>query len=92
MTSRRAILIGAASLVMTGRGGAQPRIYRIGYLSASSAAANAPNRMAFSRGLEELGYRVGRDVAVEYRFADGRFDRLPGLAAKSSRSSRTSCL
>lgn len=67
---------------MTGRGGAQPRIYRIGYLSASSAAANAPNRMAFSRGLEELGYRVGRNVAVEYRFADGRFDRLPGLAAE----------
>jgi len=82
MTSRRAILIGAGLLVMTGRVGAQPRIYRIGYLGPSSAAASAPNRVAFSRGLEELGYRVGRNVAVEYRFANGRLDRLPGLAAE----------
>lgn len=82
MTSRRAILIGAALLVMTGRVGAQPRIYRIGYLGPSSAAASAPNRVAFSRGLEELGYRAGRNVAVEYRFANGRLDRLPGLAAE----------
>ncbi len=82
MTSRRAILIGAASLVMTGRGGAQPRIYRIGYLGPSSAAATAPNRVAFSSGLEELGYRAGHNLLVEYRFAEGRLDRLPGLAAE----------
>ncbi len=82
MTSRRAILIGAASLIMTGRGGAQTRIYRIGYLGPSSAAATAPNRVAFSSGLEALGYRAGLNVAVEYRFAEGRLDRLPGLAAE----------
>lgn len=81
-TSRRAILIGAASLVITGRGNAAPAIYRIGYLSPSSAAASAPNRAALSGGLEELGYRAGRNVVFEYRFANGRLDRLPVLAAE----------
>ena len=67
---------------MTGRGNAEPGIHRIGYLSPSSAAASAPNRAALSSGLEEHGYHAGRNVAVEYRFADGRLDRLPGLVAE----------
>lgn len=82
MTSRRAILIGATSLVMAGRAGAQQRIYRIGYLSPLSVAASAATRAALFKRLEELGYRAERNFVVEYRVADGRLDRLAGLAAE----------
>ena len=82
MTSRRTILIGAASLVMAGRAGAQQRIYRMGYLAPSSAAASAPNQAALFSKLEERGYRPGHNLVVEGRFADGRLDRLPALAAE----------
>ena len=82
MTSRRAILVGATSLVVVGRAGAQQRTYRIGYLSGSTAAANAPIQAACLGRLEELGYRAGHNLAVERRFADGRLDRLPALAAE----------
>ena len=62
---------------------AQPakRVYRIGYLSAGSAAF-VPNRAEnFLQGLRDLGYVEGRDFVVEYRYAEGQPDRLPGLAA-----------
>ncbi len=82
MTSRRAIVIGAASLVVAGRAGAQQRIYRMGYLSPGSAASTGPNRAALFSKLEELGYRAGQNLVVEGRFADGRLDRLSALAAE----------
>jgi len=56
------------------------KVYRIGYLSAASAAG-APNREKFLHGLRDLGYVDGRDFVMEYRFAEGQPDRLPGLAA-----------
>jgi putative ABC transport system substrate-binding protein len=66
------------------RGGARAeqvgRVPRIGYLSPSSASA--PNDEAFQRGLRELGYVPGKNIVIEYRFAEGKFDRLPGLAAE----------
>jgi putative tryptophan/tyrosine transport system substrate-binding protein len=52
---------------------------RVAYLSASSAASATVD--AFRQGLRELGYVEGRNIHIEYRWADGRFDRLPGLAA-----------
>jgi putative ABC transport system substrate-binding protein len=85
LASRRAILIGAVSLVMTGRAGAQPRNYRMGYLgpgSAPTSATSAPSQAAFFSKLEELGYRAGHNLVVDRRFADGRLDRLPALAAE----------
>ncbi len=51
----------------------------IGYLS-SGNAASGPN-VAFYRGLSETGYVEGQNLAIEYRWADGRYDRLPALAA-----------
>jgi putative ABC transport system substrate-binding protein len=57
------------------------KIPRVGFLSAFSSAANPDRVEAFRRGLAELGYSDGRNVTIEYRWGDGKFDRLPGLAA-----------
>jgi len=57
-------------------------IPRIGYLGAASAAANRSRIEAFRQGLRELGYIEGKNIIVEYRFADQHYDRLPALAAE----------
>jgi putative ABC transport system substrate-binding protein len=54
----------------------------IGYLSSATAAGFAHFVAAFRRGLEETGYAEGRNVAIEYRWADDQNDRLPALAAE----------
>src|SRR5712671_8029273 len=57
------------------------RVYRVGYLGIPSRE-QAPHLIkAFEEGLRSLGYRVGDNVAIEYRFADGQMERLPTLAA-----------
>ncbi len=61
---------------------AQPGLPIIGYLSSRSPEAETPRRTAFLEGLEKAGFVVGRNVAIEYRYAEGRFDRLPSLAAE----------
>jgi len=53
----------------------------IGYLGAQSPAAFASRVAAFRQGLAETGYAEGRNVAIEFRWAEGRHDRLPDLAA-----------
>jgi putative ABC transport system substrate-binding protein len=64
--------------------GAQPipKVPRIGYLSSSSAAATLRFTEAFRQGLREHGWIEGQNITVEWRFAEGRFDRLPDLAAE----------
>jgi putative ABC transport system substrate-binding protein len=59
----------------------QPALPVIGFLSARAPAPNGDLVTAFRRGLTEVGYVEGRNVAIEYRWADGRLDRLPALAA-----------
>src|SRR5262245_6633855 len=53
---------------------------RIGYLSSQSEAGARANSEAFRRGLRDLGYVEGRNLAIAYRWADGNNDRLPALA------------
>ena len=53
----------------------------VGVLSSGSAEAFAPRVRAFRQGLQEAGYGEGRNVAIELRWADGRYERLPALAA-----------
>jgi putative ABC transport system substrate-binding protein len=62
--------------------GAQPaeRVYRVGYLASASRAASVGTLSAFVDGMRELGYREGRTLAVESRFADDKFELLPALA------------
>jgi putative ABC transport system substrate-binding protein len=58
------------------------KVYRIGILSPGSPSSAAPNIEAFRQGLRELGYIEGKNIVGEYRYADGRPDRLPDLAAE----------
>ena len=58
------------------------RIPRIGVLYGGSASSNTGRREAFQHGLRELGYVEGKNIVVEWRYADGKLDRLPELAAE----------
>jgi putative ABC transport system substrate-binding protein len=61
----------------------QPKkIPRIGYLAPTTRAGIAHNTEAFLQGLRELGYIEGQNIVIEYRWADGKFERLPELAAE----------
>ena len=53
----------------------------IGFLSSASPGGYQNLLIAFRKGLAELGFSEGRNIIVEYRWAEGRFDRLPALAA-----------
>jgi ABC-type uncharacterized transport system substrate-binding protein len=59
----------------------QPAMPVVGYLHVGISAESRDRVAAFHRGLKELGFVEGRNVAVEYRWADNQFDRLPELAA-----------
>ena len=75
-------LIVAAAAMTPFRAAAQPGLPTIGYFSNRSAEAEAPIRTAFLDELQKSGFVVGRNVAIEYRFAEGNRDRLPVLAAE----------
>jgi putative ABC transport system substrate-binding protein len=58
------------------------KVHRIGYLANGSQITSRPFMEAFRQGLRDLGWIEGRNVAIEYRFADGYLDRLPALASE----------
>ncbi len=60
----------------------RPKVARIGLLEASSASSSANLREALIRGLRELGYVEGKNIIIEERWADGKYEHLPGLAAE----------
>jgi putative ABC transport system substrate-binding protein len=77
-----ALLVGTAALPPSAIGaGAQSRMPVIGYLGAASARSVAPLLAIMRQGLAEGGYVEGQGLAIEYRWADGQYDRLPALAA-----------
>jgi len=53
----------------------------VGFLSHGSAESDSDHAQAFRKGLNEAGFTDGRNVAIEYRWANFQMDRLPGLAA-----------
>ena len=57
------------------------RVYRVGYLAFASREHQAHLSKAFEEGLRSLGYRVGQNVLIEYRYGNGQLERLPALAA-----------
>ena len=75
-------LIGSAAALAPFGTTAQPGLPVIGYLSNGSAEADASLRTGLLDGLEQLGFVVGRNVVIEYRYAEGQPDRLPVLAAE----------
>ncbi len=60
----------------------QGKVPRIGFISTASLSALASRLDAFRQGLRDLGYVEGRNLAIEYRSAEGNIDRLPELAAE----------
>ena len=76
-------LLITVSLITTPPAEAQQsgKIFRIGFLDASTASGSAVLVDAFRQELSKLGWIEGKNIAFEYRFAEGKLDRLPGLAA-----------
>jgi putative tryptophan/tyrosine transport system substrate-binding protein len=60
----------------------QPAMPVIGFLNSGSPGGYAPYVAAFRQGLKETGYVEGQNVAVEYRWAEGQYDRVPAIAAE----------
>jgi putative ABC transport system substrate-binding protein len=85
-TNRREFitLLGGAATAwpLAARGQRGEKIYRIGILEPVSAAQNAANLDGLRKGLRDLGYVEGRNLVIEYRSADGRAERFPGLASE----------
>jgi putative tryptophan/tyrosine transport system substrate-binding protein len=77
------LLGGAAAWPVAARA-QQPTMPIVGYLSAQAPTAAGPARYlaAFQQGLRDSGYVEGRNLIIEYRWAAGQYDRLPGLAAE----------
>jgi len=71
-------LTGALALPVLARA-QQPAVTTIGYLSFRSSESDVSMLVAFRRGLEEVGYVDGRNVVIEYRFADGQPGRVPAV-------------
>jgi putative ABC transport system substrate-binding protein len=77
-----ALLLTALAAPLPANAQGAGKLVRIGRLSPLSAETDSPNLEAFRKGLRELGWVEGKTFIIEGRFADGRSERLPGLAAE----------
>ena len=81
---RRELLValgGAAAAWPLAARGQQPAVPVIGFLHGGSAEANQGFTSTFRQGLKQTGFSQGQNLAIEFRWADGHYDRLPGLAS-----------
>ena len=80
-------LTGALAAVwpLPARAQQRAKVARIGYLGLVSASWHTPRVTAFRAGLRDLGYVEGKDFVIEFRWAEGQYDRLPALAAELAR-------
>jgi hypothetical protein len=83
---RRTFLAGTGAVLLAAplaaEGQQAAKVWRIGYLQGSTRKTQTHLIQAFEDGLRERGYTLGRDLVIESRFADGRLERLPELAAE----------
>jgi putative tryptophan/tyrosine transport system substrate-binding protein len=75
-------LLGGAIVAWPLASSAQSKIARIGFMGNSTAALEANLVDAFREGLREHGYEEGRNIAIEYRWADGEYERFPALVTE----------
>ena len=91
MNARRKLLVAIGAGVLTTPlpvfGQQQSKVSRIGYLAGDSVANNPHRLQAFRDGMRELGYVEGKNLVIEYRWAEGKYERLPELAAELLRLS-----
>ena len=77
------ILVAVIVLAVAVAEAQQPtNVYRIGLLSARSLSTDSTRAEAFRQGLRDLGYVEGKNIVIDYRYAEGKFERLPDLAAE----------
>jgi len=83
---RRAFLAGTGAVLLAAPLAAEAqqagKVPRIGFLGTRSPSDTSPHLDAFRQGLRELGWVEGQNIVIDYRFAEGKFDRLPDLAAE----------
>lgn len=85
MSTRRAFLRGAGLALLTAPAGAYAQggpVHQLGFLAGASAAGYANLVEALRSGLRDLGLVEGKNITIHYRWADGRYERLPALAAE----------
>jgi putative ABC transport system substrate-binding protein len=84
MTRRQLLIaLGAGALAAPFASRAQQqRVYRVGFLGNSTAALEGNLVGPFREGLRDLGYVEGRNIIIEYRWAEGKYERFPGLIAE----------
>ena len=76
------VVVFALSLFAAADGaGAQQveKVWRVGYLAAGAGSENQTNLNAFRQGLRDLGYVDGQNIAIEYRWGEGKYQQLPKL-------------
>jgi putative ABC transport system substrate-binding protein len=83
---RRTFLAGSGAVLLAAPLAAEAqqagKVPRIGFLRGTSPSDRPPLLDAFRQGLRELGWVEGQNIVIDYRYAEGRFDRLPDLAAE----------
>ena len=86
MTSRRVFICTLAGGLLAAPRGAEAqqagKVYRIGFLGGASQSGYVAQIEALRLGLQDRGYVEGRNITIEYRWAEGKYDRLPTLAAE----------